>query len=261
MEAIVKPFKTFLVENNVNPLNLKDGQSIFEFIMKNCQQWFNEIDAPKFQNKVEFVEWLIKNKYSLYRSVGDLARGTYINKSFDFRVPKDTPPLIQELIDDALQKLGFTTLRKNSLFCTNSIQQAWNYAKKESSPFLVFPMDGYKYLYSEVIYDLYDILKYKSLRNYLNIFKNEEKVREYFDQFREKETNTSLVNFLLFLRDSWLNQIDISNLLEIDPVKFNEEFRFTDKNIKQYVLHEPPRECEIMFRPSIILTHYKELEI
>jgi len=257
----MKAFKTFLFENNnITRLHLKKGKFVFEFIMENCQQWFTELDAPKFKNNTEFIEWLMKNKYSLYRSVGNLSRGTYINKSIDFRIPKDTPPIVQNLFDDALKRSGFTTLRQNSLFCTNSIQQAFNYSRGISSPFLVFPIDGYQYLFSEKIYDLYDLLKYQSIQNYFNIFENKEEINKYYVEFSEKETNRSLINFIKYLIDSMMSQVDILNLLKIDVEEFNNTFKFTNRGIKQYVLHDPPKEFEIMIRPSIILTHYKELE-
>jgi len=189
----MKNFRSYILENK----NIKEIKSdIFSFILNKCQQWFNELEALKFQKEKELVEWLISQKYSLYRSVGNLPSGTYINNAENYRLPKDTPPLIQNLFDDALQRLGFTVLRRNSLFCSNSYQQASYYAKAGSFPFLVFPIDGYQYLFSEKIYDLYDLLKYQSFQNYLNIFKNKEEVKEYYDKFSKTESNDSLINFI-----------------------------------------------------------------
>jgi len=56
-----------------------------------------------------------------------------------------------------------------------------------------------------------------------------------------------------------MNQVDIFNLLKIDEEELNNTFRFSNSGIKRYILHEPPKECEIMIRPSIILTNYKDL--
>jgi hypothetical protein len=82
----MKNFRSYILENK----NIKEIKSdIFSFILNKCQQWFNELEAPKFQKEKELVEWLISQKYSLYRSVGNLPSGTYINNAENYRLQEN----------------------------------------------------------------------------------------------------------------------------------------------------------------------------
>jgi len=100
--------------------------------LKKCQQWFKEIYGHKIKTNSELYDILTnKNtKYSLYRGlyVSGITRPYYVETASDNRRPKDTPLIIYNYINTALVKHGFTTHRGNSLFCTNSKNQAKVYS-------------------------------------------------------------------------------------------------------------------------------------
>jgi hypothetical protein len=55
----------------------------------------------------------------------------------------------QEVFDKAMDTYGFTALRSNSIFCSGNINQASSYGKT----FMIFPINGFSFLWSSKIRD------------------------------------------------------------------------------------------------------------
>lgn len=126
-----------------------------------------------------------KESLAAMRYVGEFLYRGSINKDFtafkgisrNNRRPLSTNARHQVLIDEMLSQSGFTALRSNSIYCTSSAFEASYYSKSVGATYMIFPIDGFKYTWSEYSGDLYALMNaadYRMLEN-----------RE-FDKFMEK---------------------------------------------------------------------------
>lgn len=73
------------------------------------------------------------------------------------RHPKDTPPEIHDILDDLFSKRFGWKVRSSGVFVSNSMVQAMEFG---SNAYRFFPVNGYKYVYNQQIYDLTGYMKY-----------------------------------------------------------------------------------------------------
>ncbi len=68
------------------------------------------------------------------------------SESVKYREPRGTSLKNQQLVDTGLQKLGFTALRSNSLYCIGSFDLANQFIKENLEvPHAIFPLEGYEF--------------------------------------------------------------------------------------------------------------------
>jgi hypothetical protein len=67
------------------------------------------------------------------------------------REPLDTPKEIQEKMDAAFKKKFGWKVRSEGVFCTIDLDTAYGYG---FTPYVIFPTDGYKFVYSKRVQDL-----------------------------------------------------------------------------------------------------------
>lgn len=125
-------------------LNTLDNSKIvtpelIKFIKKNCS---------------EFLKIATKANAFLYRGFGgsfsDTHKRAFIGMPRENRKPKDSYQNLQDQLDEYLTEKGFTALRSNSLFVTGSKTATSTYG----SMYVIFPLNGYKFTWSQVEDDL-----------------------------------------------------------------------------------------------------------
>lgn len=114
------------------------GEGIEEFVERIKQE------CSEF---LSYAEKSLPSLNLLYRGI-DKARGHpgefFSGESPTNRKPMSSSVIGQQMFDTALQQLGFTALRSNSIFVTSSIRQADTYGRI----YMVFPINGFKYTYT-----------------------------------------------------------------------------------------------------------------
>lgn len=71
------------------------------------------------------------------------------------RIPRDVPIVTQQVIVKMMQMLGFGAHRGNSIFVTSNSYTAGAYGIR----FVIFPRDGFQFIWSRVIVDLFNKLR------------------------------------------------------------------------------------------------------
>jgi len=87
----------------------------------------------------------------LYRGVRH-REDIFVGSSPHDRDPRNTDKGTQYEVDKLLDRSGFSTLRSNSIFCTGRRTAAAYYGPT----YAIFPYDGFKFLWSKRIVDLFD---------------------------------------------------------------------------------------------------------
>jgi hypothetical protein len=113
-----------------------DYAAVFTYIETNCS---------------EFLAAVVKAKKFLYRGINK-APDSYaiVGKPLKNRKPRDSSLELQKQFDRLLTLAGFEALRSNSIFATSMYSSASTYG----NVYAIFPLDGYKFTYSEVWDDI-----------------------------------------------------------------------------------------------------------
>lgn len=134
--------------NEMYERSMKDGRPIkmdnlFRALAKNCREIikvYKEANNDFRGNSEKF----------LYRGIRSREDALY-GKPFDIRKPKDSDSQLDTLVNDAMKEHGFAATRNNSTFVTGDRSQASGYGH---SLYIMFPVDGFKYTWSEAEKDL-----------------------------------------------------------------------------------------------------------
>jgi hypothetical protein len=118
---------------------------------------YNQADnmkADKFYSLIErdcsdALYAMKKTGKLLYRGIKGHQLDIFHGKSRNYRQPLDSYENTQKNIDFYLRNSGFTALRSNSIFCTSG-HAAGGYG----TTYLIFPIDGFDFTWSEIIGDL-----------------------------------------------------------------------------------------------------------
>jgi transcription antitermination factor NusG len=116
--------------------------NVFKALAKNCKEI---VKVYKELNRNSFT----KQRF-MYRGIKSSADALY-GKPFDARKPKDSNVDLHELVNDTINSLGFEANRGNAMFVTGDRSQASGYG---SSLYVMFPVDGFTYTWSQVEKDL-----------------------------------------------------------------------------------------------------------
>lgn len=92
-----------------------------------------------------------KTKMPLLRGVRNATQDQFKGKTRENRRPMDTGEKSHKALDNMLSTAGFETNRSNSIFCSTSRAQANMYG----TTYVIFPINGFKFLWSEKYKDLY----------------------------------------------------------------------------------------------------------
>lgn len=139
-------YLTEAVFRKLSDMNMKKFDEITKMIKKDCSQYYR---------------FLIKNfKNKKVHNFPFLWRGTYARGDADIskviprknRQPKDMPGDLHEILDDYFYKKFGWRPRSEGVFCAAARSTAEGYGDR---PFLIFPFDGYKYLWNKKVDDLY----------------------------------------------------------------------------------------------------------
>ena len=138
------------------PLSPKDREKI----TKQIKELELELSGQSYgyDKIIQYIVPIIKSRCSDYlpdiQSTGFLYRGikdaehknrlAFRGHSRTNRYPKDSDPIAQELIDEAMLELGIAARRSNSVFCSGNDGQAKNYG----ALFLFFPCNGSTFSWS-----------------------------------------------------------------------------------------------------------------
>jgi hypothetical protein len=113
-------------------------EGLYEKITKNCKQVLREI-----------------NRGVLFRGV--LSGGNFLEKiPRKNRLPLSTDIKTHEILDAAFQKKFGWKVRSEGVFCSRTYEGALGYG----NIYVIFPVDGYKYVFNKDINDLYYYINY-----------------------------------------------------------------------------------------------------
>lgn len=136
-------------------LNEMSEADLAQYIRDNCAQWFSESRGYMMRGHIA------------YRGL------TYTPKDGDIitprndRRPKDTNIQDQQKMDDGLEKKFGWRPRQEGVFCTGDSKTASLYG----DTYAIFPLDGYKYIWSPKIPDFYSTYYAASGKsNFVNIW-------------------------------------------------------------------------------------------
>ncbi len=114
--ALIK-FKQVLFEGVREELSFSSFDDVIEFINKNCNDWLNDVYGYSNLSFTKLQE-IVKKREVLWRGIYDIS-DYIIETAFEKRKPRDVSFLIQNSINEALSKLGFSINRANSLYFRN----------------------------------------------------------------------------------------------------------------------------------------------
>lgn len=99
------------------------------------------------------------DKTYLYRGVKYSPSEIYAGQPPINRFPKNTPKRADEIINQAMQEVGYTARRDNSIFVTSDYSDAGSYGNL----YIIFPFNGYKFTWSKLYRDLTTGLGFSTL--------------------------------------------------------------------------------------------------
>lgn len=141
------------IENIINALNdkkLKSEKEIFllyQDFFKNIKKECSEI-IKIYKNTSQ------KDRF-LFRGMKKDKNIRVLQLSIrEDRLPRDSPKELHDFFNQTIKELGFVTNRSNSIFCTPSISDA----KLYGTVFIIFPKNGFSYLWGKKIKDLYSLM-------------------------------------------------------------------------------------------------------
>jgi len=195
---------------------------VFEDIKKNCQEYLNmlQIDGK--------ILW----------------RGMDIDKDIDIitplkdRKPKDSPELIQNILDDLFEEKFGIRPRSQGTFAFQTESRFKQYGPE----YMIFPFDGFKYVWSYDVVDFYTTLKnmigYTGIE-YLKLYdiNDDEMLIDYYNKTQSRMLNEDDISNL----DEWKKNMSLDNIKE-KLKKIVEDYQDTDLD---YLLKKGTNDKEV----------------
>jgi len=133
--------KKYIIET-VDIGNRVSFEELLDILWRKCNPFLKDLLRPGWNG--EFL-------YSGRNKTQDV----FIGKVRSNRKPSDTNEKIHEILDEIFyDQFGFNA-RSNVIFCTGSYSEAADYG----NVYIIFPMNKYKFVYSDTIRDLYNIVR------------------------------------------------------------------------------------------------------
>jgi hypothetical protein len=168
---------------------------------------FNDIISIIKKDCKKYIKELISYDKILFRGLDKLPRNTSsIRKNFwkvkprKDRTPGDTPEELHNYLDLQFKKKFGWKARSEGVFCSRSRSTTYNYG----SPYFVFPIGDYKYLYSNKITDLFVHFDDSDFHPFaLSILRD-----DAFDTLKQWETtwNNYMIKYGSGKRGQWLHK-------------------------------------------------------
>ncbi len=162
----------------LNENDIEEYTTLISNIEDKCSQYLKSLRQSKNANNLLFSGRKKKDKWF----------EGFIRTN---RQPRDTPPVIHDMIDDVFQQEFGIRLRSNSLFCINSLKTARTYG----NIYYIFPIGDYNTWYNSNVQDLYAHFNKYSVRKELDamgglnayepIMDNLENEPDYKDRFKD----------------------------------------------------------------------------
>lgn len=218
----------FELPKNINqePIPIPD---VIAFIKKHCSNFIND--------------GVTKSNKFLYRGVSEnkvKSEKSFIGKSLDFRpssIRNNEVNIKYQIIFDLLLKYaGFDALRTNSIFCTSNINTASSYIGKDGNTFIIFPMNGFKYTYSD-IHSGKSAYQFKYDKLHFNVYYNIDATQTPNSNFQKEVINNIKLICNKFIKENKLHKTNISKAMIV-----NDDIWFTGQyvavNIEYYDILE-----------------------
>lgn len=141
IEKVNQAYQTEYEKSIVNDRPVKMN-NLFNALAKNCKEIikvYKELNRNNFEREKFLFRGIKSNDDALY------------GKPFEARKPKDSNRDLHELVNDAINNLGFTANRENAMFVTGDRSQASGYGH---ALYIMFPVDGFSFTWSQTVKDL-----------------------------------------------------------------------------------------------------------
>jgi hypothetical protein len=160
-----------------------------EFIQKNCQQFLREVGGKRIYRGV---------KSSVSKKLGQGTEVVFIANPPQNRMPVDTPIDLHKYADDLFLKLFGWRARSSAVFGTGLKSEAELYG----TAYKIYPTDGYKYLWSPNIKDLFMDLDHfmygRAEYRYVETPVGDDEIKEHIEDIVRTYKNTDLVEAIDF---------------------------------------------------------------
>jgi hypothetical protein len=149
----------FLPKNELEPgMIIKLEPEVFPLhplLEKKSAALGNDFDAINYLNMIlrdcnQVLPFINKAGHFLCHGNKKFKSDAGVGLPFNNRKPKDSTRKQQNVVDNMLQKAGFTALRGNSIFTANKLM-----ASDYGVLYMIFPFDGFQYTWSTRYGDLY----------------------------------------------------------------------------------------------------------
>lgn len=140
----------------------------YSFILNNCSEWMTEVLGNTPKNENEIKDFLENENYNFFIGIYE-NKPTIVSSSSErlslqgniTLFSKEEVPTLK-ILHETFKNLGFDATPLNSFVCYTSKEDAIISGGK---PYLVFPMNGYKYTYSPFVNDILFFVK-QTLKNF-----------------------------------------------------------------------------------------------
>lgn len=141
IDKVQKAYDAAYQKSLVNDRPVKMN-NLFKALSKHCKEI---IKVYKELNKNTFTA-----QRFVYRGIRANDDALY-GKPFEARKPKDSSAELHDMVNNAINSLGFEANRENAMFVTGDRSQASGYGY---SLYVMFPVDGFKFTWSQTVKDL-----------------------------------------------------------------------------------------------------------
>ena len=139
------------------------------------------------ENCKESLAAMRAGKEFLYRGSANKDFKAFKGASRENRRPLSTKAHYQVLLDEMLTQYGFTAIRSNSIYCTSNISEADYYSKSVGTTYMIFPIDGFKFTWSEYSGDLYALMNAADYRTL-----DDRRFVDFMDKFKFVKTRLNI---------------------------------------------------------------------
>jgi len=227
---IINKIDTFLNESKIETF-----EEFTELVKRDCSEFLKEIKS---------------SKAFLYRGIKGVSDDMGIKTPRADRKPKDTSAKGHKYLGDLFKKHHGWNPRKEGVFCFADEFSTHYYGKS----YIIFPINGYKYLWSSNISDLYAetssdySFNYEQVYGNLNILWDDGELEEFMDEmmgnYEDEDEDDD--------EDDWPNRDELeSDVLDAARIELNLLIKDYNKsnlsillNGTQYNKHEVSLKCK-----------------
>jgi hypothetical protein len=121
----------------------------FKIIEKECSEI---CDIYRKKGGISFLYRGSENYYSQFQKI----------KPRTDRIPTDTNPEMSNYLDELFYKKFGWKPRRTGVFCTGDLMKTYHYG---NSSYIIFPKNGFEFIWSNTIKDLYNLLTWNNIQD------------------------------------------------------------------------------------------------